>query len=117
LKPVREILFFGNQVVDFYNAQDPKVQLKIEYVLDMVRFERVLPIKFFKKLDGTNDLYEIRIITSNKSIRIMCFQDQGTFVVLTNAFVEKTKKTPISEIKRAERTKQSYIIQQYNEKH
>jgi hypothetical protein len=64
----REIIFFGDNVIEFYKSQDSKVQLKIEYVLNLVRFERQAPIKFFKKLESTNGIYEVRIITSQKSI-------------------------------------------------
>jgi len=59
----REIIFFGGNVIEFYKSQDSKVQLKIEYVLDLVRFERQVPIKFFKKLESTNGIYEVSIIT------------------------------------------------------
>ena len=62
----REIIFFGGNVIEFYKSQDSKVQLKIEYVLDLVRFERQVPTKFFKKLESTNGIYEVRIITSQK---------------------------------------------------
>lgn len=113
---VREIIFFGENVIDFYNAQHLKVQLKIEYVLDLVRFERQVPVKFFKKLENTNGIFEVRVITSQKSIRILCFQDQGTLVVLTNAFIKKTQKTPKKEIKLAERLKKEYLIQKEDEK-
>lgn len=112
----REIIFFGDQVIDFYKSQDSKVQLKIEYVLDLVRFERQVPIKFFKKLESTNAIYEVRVITSQKSIRILCFQDEGTLVVLTNAFVKKTQKTPKNEIKLAESLKTEYLKQKEDEK-
>ncbi len=113
---VRKIIFFGDNVIDFYKSQDAKVQLKIEFVLDLVRFERQVPIKFFKKLESTNGIYEVRVITSNKSIRILCFQDEGTLVVLTNAFVKKTQKTPKNEIKLAENLKNEYLKQRENEK-
>lgn len=108
---VREIIFFGDGVIDFYKSQETKVQLKIEYVLDLVRFERQIPIKFFKKLESTNGIYEVRVITSSKSIRILCFQDEGTLVVLTNAFVKKSQKTPKNEIKLAENLKNEYLKQ------
>lgn len=75
----------------------------------MVRFERLVPVKFFKKLESTNGIYEVRIITSQKSIRILCFQDEGRLVVLTNAFVKKTQKTPKNEIKLAEKLKVEYL--------
>lgn len=87
------------------------IQLKIEYVLDLVRFEWQVPIKFFKKLESTNGIYEVRVIASQKSIRILCFQDEGTLVVLTNAFVKKTQKTLKNEIKLAERLKIEYLKQ------
>ena len=63
----REIIFFGKKVLDFYNAQHAKVQTKIEYVLDLVRFEKQVPIKFYKKLENTNGIYEVRVITSQNS--------------------------------------------------
>ncbi len=113
---VREIIFFGDNVLHFYKSQDSKAQLKIEYVLDLVRFERYVPIKFFKKLESTNGIYEVRVITSQKSFRILCFQDEGTLVVLTNAFVKKTQKTPKSEIKLAENLKTEYLKQKEDEK-
>jgi phage-related protein len=112
----REIIFFGDKVIDFYKSQDSKIQLKIEYVLDLVRFERQIPIKFFKKLESTNGIYEVRVITSQKSIRILCFQDEGTLVVLTNAFVKKTQKTPKNEIKLAEHLKVQYLKQKEDER-
>lgn len=90
----REIVFYGDRVIDFYKAQGLKVQEKIEYVLDLVRFESYVPIKFFKKLENSEGIYEVRVITYQKSIRILCFLDAGTLVVLTNAFVKKTQKTP-----------------------
>jgi phage-related protein len=106
---VRDIIFFGDDVIAFYKSQDEKVQLKIEYVLDLVRYEKLVPLKFFKKLESTNGIYEVRVITSQKSIRILCFQDEGTLVVLTNAFVKKTQKTPRNEIKLAEKLKAKYL--------
>jgi phage-related protein len=51
-----------------------------------------------------------------KSIRILCFQDEGTLVVLTNAFVKKTQKTPKKEIKLAENLKIEYLKQKEDEK-
>ncbi len=33
---VREIIFFGDKVLDFYSSQEAKVKTKMEYVLDLV---------------------------------------------------------------------------------
>jgi len=91
---IRKVIAYKNHFVDFYKKQDNKIQRKIEYVLDLVRFEKRIPKKFFKHLEGTDGIYEVRVITTFKSIRILCFQDKGDLVVLTNCFVKKTQKTP-----------------------
>ncbi|HEY3371063.1 MAG TPA: type II toxin-antitoxin system RelE/ParE family toxin [Prolixibacteraceae bacterium] len=100
----------------FYRSQDSKAQEKIEYVLDMVRFEKQVPIKFFKYLDDTDGIYEVRVITTFKSIRILCFFDKGDLVVLTNCFIKKTQKTPRKEIKLAETLKADYLVEKYGGK-
>jgi len=106
---IRKIIAYKNHFVDFYSSQEDKVQLKIEYVLDLVRFEKRVPIKFFKQLENTDGIWEVRVITPFKSIRILCFIDNGDLVVLTNCFLKKTQKTPKKEIKKAERLKQEYL--------
>ena len=108
---IRRIIAYKDEFVKFYKNQDKKTQEKIEYVLDLVRYERNVPIKFFKYLENTDGVYEIRVITTFKSIRILCFFDEGQLVVLTNCFLKKTQKTPIKEIKIAERLKKEYLIE------
>lgn len=77
--------------------------------MDLIRFERQVPKKFFKVLENTEGIYEVREITTSKSIRILCFFDEGNLVVLTNCFVKKSQKTPRKEIKLAEKLKKEYL--------
>lgn len=77
--------------------------------MDFVRFEKQVPEKFFKYLKNTDGIYEVRVITAFRSIRILCFQDEGSLVVLTNCFIKKSQKTPKKEIKLAERLKKEYL--------
>ena len=113
---VRKIIAYKDQFVTFYKSQDSKTQEKIEYVLDLVRFEKQVPIKFLKYLENTDGIYEVRVITTFKSIRILCFFDKGDLVVLTNCFIKKTQKTPRQEIKNAETLKAKYMIDKYGGK-
>ncbi len=106
---VRKIIAYKEYFTDFYKAQEEKIQEKIEYVLDLVRFERQVPKKFFKHLENTDGIYEVRVITTFKSIRILCFFDDGNLVVLANCFVKKTQKTPRKEIKLTEKLKREYL--------
>ena len=108
---VRRIIIYGNKFLDFYHLQDKKVQQKIEYVLDLVRFEQHVPRKFFKLLMGTNGIYEIKVITAFMSVRILCFFDSGDLLLLTNCFIKKSQKTPIKEIQLAERLRKEYLYQ------
>lgn len=106
---IRTIIAYKDHFVKFYKEQDEKVQEKIEYVLDLVRFERQVPKKFFKQLENTDGIYEVRVITTFKSIRILCFLDDGNLVILANCFLKKTQKTPRNEIKLAEKLKKEYL--------
>ncbi len=113
---IREIIAYKDDFIRFYKNQDSKIQEKIEYVLDLVRFEKQVPEKFFKHLESTDGIWEIRIITTFKSIRILCFKEGSNLVVLTNCFLKKTQKTPAKEIPKAERLKNEYLIEKYGAK-
>ena len=113
---IRNIIVYKNHFIDFYKEQDEKVQEKIEYVLDLVRFEKQVPKKFFKHLEGTDGIYEVRVITTFKSIRIFCFFDKGELVVLANCFIKKSQKTPRKELKLAEKLKKEYMNEKYGGK-
>lgn len=110
----RKIIAYKNYFLDFYLAQDEKVQLKIEYVLDLIRFEKNLSAKFLKLLQNTDGIFELRVITTFKSIRILCFFDGAELVVLCNCFVKKTQKTPRKEIRKAEKIKMEYLADKDN---
>ena len=109
----RRVIVFKNYFLDFYKEQDNKVQEKIEYVLDLVRFEKRVPIKFLKFLENTDGIYEVKVVTTFRSIRILCFFDKGKLVVLTNCFIKKSQKTPRKEIKLAEKLKKEYLNEKY----
>ena len=94
--------------MDFYHQQDEKVQEKIEYVFDVIRYEKKVPVKFLKHLEGTDKLYEVRVKVGSNIYRIFCFFDKGKLVVLLNAFQKKSQKTPKNEIKLAEKLKKEY---------
>ncbi|MDP4188463.1 MAG: type II toxin-antitoxin system RelE/ParE family toxin [Bacteroidota bacterium] len=113
---MRRVVAYKEYFVKFYRLQDSKTQEKIEYVLDLIRFEKQVPLKFFKYLEDTDGIYEVRVITTFKSIRILCFFDKGDLVVLTNCFIKKTQKTPRQEIKIAELLKAEYLIEKYGGK-
>ena len=110
---VRKIVTYKKYFVDFYHAQSPRVQEKIEYALDLIRFEQRVPKSHLKFLTGSDGIYEIRVRTNEANVRIFCFFDKGNLVVLVNSFSKKTQKTPRKEIKLAERLKKEYLEELY----
>jgi phage-related protein len=113
---IRKIISYKDNFIEFYKSQDQKVQEKIEYILDLIRYEKQVPIKFLKYLEETDGIFEIRIITTFKNIRILCFFDKGELIVLTNCFIKKTMKTPKNEIQNAEKLKKEYLNEKYGGK-
>jgi len=105
----RTIHFYENYFLDFYKEQNQEVREKIKYVLAYVRNEENLKPKFFKHLEGTDGLYEIRVKHGSNIYRIFCCFDKGNLVILFNGFQKKAQKTPKNEIKKAEKLKANYF--------
>lgn len=105
----RQIIFYGDCFMDFYQKQDTKVKIKIQYVLELIKRIGRVPEKFLKHLDGTDGLYEIRIDYQSNIYRIFCCFDKGQLIVLFNGFQKKTQKTPKKEIDKAIRLMKEYF--------
>ena len=71
-----------------------------------------IPEVYFKHLENTVGLYEIRVQSGTNIFRIFCFFDNNNIVVVGHGFQKKTQKTPPKEIERAEQIK----IEYYEEK-
>jgi len=104
----RQIIFFKRYFMDFYEGQPDNVQKKIEWTLGLIRVTLYVPEKYFKHMEGTKGLYEIRVEAGSKNYRIFSFFDQGNIVVVGNAFLKKTQKTPKKEIDKALRIMEEY---------
>jgi len=110
---VREIIFYKTNNGDcpiekFLDALPAKQAKKITWVLRLVETLEVVPIQYFKKLDGTDDIWEVRADFSSDTFRLLGFFDKGNLVILTNGFAKKTQKIPVTEISLAERRKKDY---------
>jgi phage-related protein len=104
----RQILAYKSYFLDFYEDLEDNVQRKIEWTLNLIRLTRQVPEKYFKHLEGTKGLYEIRVEVGNNIFRIFAFFDEGNLVVLGNGFQKKTQKTPKQEIDKALKIKAEY---------
>jgi phage-related protein len=59
----------------------------------------------FKPLTGSDGIYEFK----TSKLRVLCFKDDGNYIICTHGFVKKSQKTPKKEITKAEDKKKDYF--------
>ena len=112
----RQIIYFKDYFLDFFNLQTEKVKEKIDYILFVVTVADRIPQKFFQHLVGTNGLYEIRVEFQGNIYRIFCCFDEGKVVVLFNGFQKKSQKTPSGELDKAVKIMNEYFDEKLKRK-
>ncbi len=112
----RELFFFKNYFREFYQLQAWKVQKKILWTLNIVETLERIPEIYFKHLENTEGLYEIRVQVGSNIFRIFCFFDNNNLVIVGHGFQKKTQKTPANEIERAEKIKKEYYEEKKSNK-
>ena len=107
-KKYRTIITYKDYFEEFLSKQRQKVKDKIVWTFLLIEEVQQVPETYFKHLEGTDGLYEIRIQLASDIFRIFCFFDEGKLVVLVNGFQKKTQKTPKQEITKALKIKEEY---------
>jgi len=111
---MRKIIFYQlengkSPVEDFLESLSNKQVEKVFFVLDLIENMNIVPRKFFKKLEATDNIWEVRVQYGNNIFRLFGFFDGNNLVVLNHAFIKKTQKVPNKEIKIAEQRKKDYF--------
>ena len=104
----RTVILYKDYFSEFFNRQKIKVKEKISWTIDLIENHKQIPEIYFKHLESTDGLYEIRVQHGNDEIRIFCFFDKGQLVILVNGFFKKSQKTPKKEIEKALKIKKEY---------
>jgi len=108
-KPIEIVLL--KQAEDFIDEIEEPVRKK--FFVSMRKTKSRIFGDWFKKLIGTNDIYEFRIDYNGKFYRLFSFWDsrdeRQTLVVCSHGLVKKSNKTPKSEIDKAEDIKDKYF--------
>jgi len=110
MNPRFEVKILG-EVFKFFDGIEEKAVGKI--LFNIRKSRQVIDKELFKKLE--NEIWEFRTLFNKKKYRVLAFWDKSnnmeTFVIGTNGFIKKTKKTPKKEIKKAERIRKLYFDQ------
>ncbi len=104
----RKVIAYKRYFLDFYENQLEPVQAKIEWTLKLIQVNQQIPEKYFKHIEGSKGLYEIRIEVGNNIYRIFSFFDKGNLIILGNAFQKKSQKTPKQELVKAIKIMEEY---------
>jgi phage-related protein len=111
---MREIIFYETAsgqkpIEDFLDRLSSKQAQKVTWVLQLIEEIEQVPANYFKKLENTDDLWEVRVSISSSIFRLIGFFDGRNLVVLAHAFQKKTQKIPKQAIKIAEKRKKEYF--------
>ena len=111
---MREIIFYKTinnkiPIEEFFESLSDKQIEKILWVLRLIKQLDRIPIEYFKKLENTNEIWEVRVSSGNNAFRLLGFWHKSNFIVLTNGFRKKTQKTVKSEIELAETRKKDFL--------
>jgi phage-related protein len=96
---------------DFYDSLPEEIQKKFLRAFDKTTMG--LKGDWFKKMPGTDDIYEFRVEGNNSWYRMFAFWDstkeEATLIVCSNGIQKKSNKTDKSDIKVAEEIKKDYF--------
>ena len=112
---MRKIKFYllnngRSPITDFLDSLTEKEVEKVFFVLDLIETIDIVPRKFFKKLDSTDGIWEVRVRYANNIFRLLGFFDNKELVILNHAFTKKTQQIPKKEIEIAEQRKKEYYV-------
>lgn len=111
---MREIVFYRTEsdarpIEDFLDSLPGKQAQRVAWVLRLIEEMDFVPAQYFKKMPGTQDIWEVRVQGGSDTIRLLGFLFGSRVLILTNAFAKKTRKAPPREIALAEQRKRDYL--------
>jgi phage-related protein len=104
----RELFFFLNYFKDFYDKQRPKVKKRIIWTLKVIEDVDRIPEIYFKHIEGSDGIYEIRVQSGSDIFRIFSFFDKNRLIIVGHGFQKKTQKTPQNQLDLAQKIRKEY---------
>ena len=106
-KPKFKVVY-THEAVEFLKSLPSKAKEKVMYNIGKSMYS--INKELFKKLGGS-EIWQFRTLHNGMCYRLFSFWDSDieTLVVATHGIVKKTKKTPVSEIEKAENIRKEYF--------
>ena len=111
---MKEVVFYrlpsGKSPIEtFLDNLSSKEAQKVTWVLKLIEELEQVSTKYYKQLSNTDGIIEIRVQIGKNHFRLLGFEHQGSFVVLTNGFKKKDQKVLKSEIDLAQSRRKEYL--------
>ncbi len=110
---IRHIYYYKNYYLDFFKSQNANVKKKFTWTLKLISTIERVPVKFFKHIENTDGLYEVRVEVGTNIYRVFCFFDKEKLIILINGFRKKSKRTSIREIELGQKIKKEYFYEKH----
>jgi len=111
---VKKIVFYRDAsgrcpAEEFLDSLTGKQAQKVVWVLRLIEDLQRVPTRYFRKLSGSDGIWEVRVKYAGDLFRLLGFRHGTDLVILNHAFRKKTQKTPLREIRLAEKRKRDYL--------
>ena len=111
----RNIIFYRTEsgkcpVEEFLESLQSKEAQKVSWVLRLIQELDKVPSQYFKKITGSEEIWECRVQIRSKAYRIFSFFIEGDNLILTHGYSKKSQKTDAKQIKRAENYRRDYLV-------
>ena len=110
----REIIFHetdlgAKPVEEFLDSVEPAARAKVVRTLELVRDLPVVPSKFWQKMSGAQNIWEVRTEYARNIYRVLAMTAKGNRVILLHGFQKKSKKTPRQDMEIAQQRQKRYF--------
>ncbi len=75
-KHLREICYYKDYYLSFFNSLKPEVQKKFNWTLQLIATTERVPKKFFSHMTNSSGIYEIRVEVGSDIFRVFSFFDK-----------------------------------------
>jgi phage-related protein len=113
----RELFFFKNYFKDFYNKQRPKIKKRIIWTLKVIKEVDRISEVYFKHLEGSEGIYEIRVQVGSDIFRIFSFFDKNNLIIIGHGFQKKSQKILQGQLEMAEKIRKDYYYEEKQKSH
>lgn len=88
-------------IEEFLEELDDKTVAKVYRLIEILKIRGTLPFPHARKMQGRENLWELRMLSQGKAVRIFYAYLGGNKIVIMSGFIKKSQRTPTREMDKA----------------